>query len=125
MRARPHRSPDHGARTEHHWTIETPLPSGSYVNQGWYRVVLSYCLAPLGCPRRKSPPDPSPCPGRGQARLARAGEGSVHAVAYLLLIARSARLRTSAPPGDLLPRPTFSRIVKPSRGLCHTSPRVV
>src|SRR5713226_161538 len=27
--------------------------------------------------------DPSPCPGRGQARLARAGEGSIHAVAYL------------------------------------------
>ena len=23
-------------------------------------------------------PDPSPCPGRGQARLARAGEGSSH-----------------------------------------------
>src|SRR5216684_6756466 len=28
-------------------------------------------------------PDPSPCPGRGQARLARAGEGSIHAAAYL------------------------------------------
>src|SRR5712692_10231659 len=96
-------------------TSQTPL-----LGSASFRLV-SYCLAPLGCPRRKSPPDPSPCPGRGQARLARAGEGSVHAVAYLLLIARSARLRTSAPPGDLLPRPTFSRIVKPSHGLCHTS----
>src|SRR6266478_7430322 len=28
-------------------------------------------------------PDPSPCPGRGQARVARAGEGSIHPVAYL------------------------------------------
>src|SRR5260370_37515217 len=36
-------------------------------------------LLPSRCPF----PDPSPCPGRGQARLARAGEGSSHAVAYL------------------------------------------
>src|SRR6266852_8842574 len=34
--------------------------------------------------------DPSPCPGRGQARLARAGDGSIHAVAYSIQAAHVA-----------------------------------
>src|SRR6266851_7361772 len=37
-------------------TSQTPLLGSTS-----FRLV-SYCLAPLGCPRRKSPPDPSPCP---------------------------------------------------------------
>src|SRR5712692_3752012 len=62
---------------------------------------------------------PLPVQGEGKrvwrARVRAASTQSLTSI----LIARSARLRTSAPPGDLLPRPTFSRIVNPSRGLCH------
>src|SRR6266849_4054482 len=58
-----------------------PLHSSLYLAQS---LIVGHgefvnCLLPSPCPF----PDPSPCPGRGQARLARAGEGSIHAVAYL------------------------------------------
>ena len=62
----------------------------------------------IGCPRSASlragepaspplPASPPPCPGRGQARLARAGEGSIHKQSLTcILIARCARLPRSA-----------------------------
>src|SRR5260370_3824818 len=72
-----------GARSNA-WFERVILKIARHSRPGIARSWLSFYesvnfLLPSRCPF----PDPSPCPGRGQARLARAGEGSSHAVAYL------------------------------------------